>query len=74
MYTLYYKESEPAIKVSKAHKGMQRANYTDEVTRHNDCYFTCTKRKPLVDKALELQLQWIANAEKELQVLKDIKI
>jgi|GEM_PF-4322254 len=74
MYLLYFKKSERKIKVSKAHKGMQNLNYTDEVVQHNDCYFICSERKPLKEKAIEIHQSWISEFEEALNSIKDIKI
>jgi hypothetical protein len=74
MYTLYYKRFEKAIVVSKAKKVFQTCNFTEEVTRYNDCYFLCSKRKPLIDKANEIKQGWISELEEELSLVKEIKI
>lgn len=73
MYTLYHKRSESVIKVSKAKKIFQTLSFTEEVDRYNDCYFICTKRKPLVEKAEEIKQRWISELEMELESIKEIK-
>jgi hypothetical protein len=74
MYTLYFQKSEKVIQVSKARKALQNLNFMEEVTRYNDCYFICTNRKPLVEKAKEIKQDWILELEKELSAMKEINI
>lgn len=74
MYTLYHDKANKEIKVMKAKKAMQYIKYTEEVTSYNNCYFICLKRKPLVVKANEIKQKWISELEKELSLVKDIKI
>lgn len=75
MYTLYFSKKDKIIKVTKASKGMQSGvTYTEEVTQFNSNYFVCTKRKPLVEKAKEIQQEWVVDLEEELKALKEIKI
>lgn len=72
MYTLYYSRADKEIKVTKARKAMQMHNFTEEVTRFNNCYFLCSKRKPLIEKAEEIKRKWVLQAEKELDQMKGI--
>lgn len=72
MYTLYHNRKEHAIKVSKAKKVLQYLNYTDEVTVFNNCFYICSKRAPLLDKANEIKQSWIATLEDELDLVKAI--
>ena len=44
------------------------------ITAHNDCIYICAKRKPLVEKAKEIQSQWIQELEKDLEIIKSIDI
>ena len=74
MYTLYHNKKEKIIKVSKCGKALQNCNYTDEVTRYNDCYFLCKKRKPLIDFANSLKEKWLIDAEKEVEEIRNITI
>jgi hypothetical protein len=74
MYTLYFKKSERKIKLSKSHKSMQNLDYTDKVTRYNDCYFVCSERIPLKEKAKEIKQNWIEEYEEALNSIKEIKI
>lgn len=74
MYTLYYQRSEKVIQVLKAKKVFQTLNFTEEVTSYNDCYFICSKRKPLIEKAKEIKQGWVLELEEELNSIKEIKI
>ena len=74
MYTLYHSRREKSIRVSKAKRALQDLEYTNEVTRHNDCYYICLKRAPLMEKAREIHREWIAELEDELTLLKLIEI
>lgn len=74
MYTLYVERSKKDIKVSKAHKPFQKLNFTEEIIKYNDCYFLCTNRKTLVEKAKEIQRKWILELEEEINSIKEIKI
>lgn len=74
MYTLYFEKLERKIKVSKAHKAMQNLTYTDKVVQYNDCYFICSERNQLREKAKEIQQNWIEDFEEALNSIKGIKI
>ncbi|MFK4167216.1 hypothetical protein ACI2LM_13300 [Paenibacillus lautus] len=74
MYTLYHSRKEKVIQVKKARKALQDLEYTEEVTRYNDCYYICLKRDPLMQKGREIKEQWIAELEEELNLLKVIEI
>lgn len=74
VYTLYFEKSRKILKVTKARVGMSNLVYEEEAKRHNDCYFICLKRKPLVLKAKELQRQWIEELEQEIKEVKAIEI
>jgi hypothetical protein len=74
MYILYFNKSERKIKVSKAHKSLLNLNYTEKVTQYNDCYFYCSERKPLKEKAKEIKQNWIDELEEGLLLTKEIKI
>jgi hypothetical protein len=74
MYTLYFSKSEKALKVSKPRKPLQTLNYTEEVTQYNSCFFICSKRKPLIEKAKEIQNEWILELVKELETIREIKL
>ena len=73
MYTLYHDKSKKEIKVSKAKKVFQNLNYTDDVTRYNNCYYICKTKKPLVEKAEEMKRNWIDELEEQLNKLNEIK-
>ena len=66
MYTLYHNKRERIIEVKRASKGMSSCTYTDKVERFNECYYTCLKRKPLVEKAKEIKQSWIEELEEEI--------
>lgn len=74
MYTLYHSRKEKIIEVKKAKKALQGLDYKDHVTRYNDCYFICSKRSLLVEKAKEIKAEWIAEVQKELNALEAIEI
>ncbi len=74
MYTLYFSEREKSIKVSKARKTLLDLDYKEEITRFNDCFYICAKRKPLLEKGREIQKEWILKLEQELETLKKLKI
>lgn len=74
MFLLYYSKSDLKLIIKKAAKPMQSASYFDHVHRHNDCYFTCKNRKPLVKKAEELKAAWIKELEERLEHLRNMKI
>ena len=74
MYTLYFSKKDKDIKVSKAKKVMQNLKYTEEAVQFNDCYYICVNRKPLVEKAKEIQEKWISEMEEELESIKKIKV
>ncbi|PAD72820.1 hypothetical protein [Paenibacillus campinasensis] len=74
MYSLYYSKKEKVIEIKKAKKVLQKLEYTDEVTRYNDCYYICSKRSPLVEKAKEIHGEWVAEIEQELRALRSIEI
>lgn len=74
MYTLYVNRKENKIEINKARNIFQHLNYTDEVTRYNDSYYICSKRKSLKDKAKEVHQEWISELEEKLKLVKEIKI
>lgn len=74
MYTLYFKREDRDIQVRKAKKALQNWNYTEEVTRYNDCYYICSTRNPLVEKAEEIRKEWIAELEENLRKVKELKV
>jgi hypothetical protein len=74
MYTLYYSRKEKTIKVTKARKALQNLNFTEEVTRYNDCYFICSNRKPLIEKAKDIQNEWLLELVKELETIREINL
>jgi hypothetical protein len=74
MYTLYYSRKEKTIKVTKARKALQNLNFTEEVTRYNDCYFICSNRKPLIEKAKDIQTAWLLELVKELETIREINL
>ena len=74
MYTLFVSKKERVIEVKKAKKILQDLQYTDEVSRFNDCYWLCAKRKPLIAKANEIKQQWISELEVELSLINSISI
>jgi hypothetical protein len=74
MYTLYFNRSRKEIELKKARKAFQNLNYTEEAVKYNDCIYICAKRKPLVDKAKEIQQNWVLQLEEELKVINEIKI
>jgi hypothetical protein len=74
MYTLYFNRSEKIIKVSKATKALQNLSFTEEVTQYNYCFFICSNRKPLVEKAREIKREWILELEDELNTIEAINI
>ncbi|MCA1026986.1 hypothetical protein LCM23_12870 [Cytobacillus kochii] len=73
MYTLYHDKRTSVIEVKKARKALQSWNYRKEVTKHNDCYFICLTRKPLVEKADEIKLSWILELEEALNKVRQIE-
>ena len=75
MYTLYHSRKEKVLQVKKAKRALRNLEFTEEVTEHNDCYYICLKRAPLVAKAREIRQKWISDLEEELSVLNwmDIK-
>lgn len=75
MYSLYHNKSKLIISIEKANKWQQRlVTFKEEITPYNDNYFFCLKRKPLKEKALEIKQDWLAEAERNLQAIKDIKV
>ena len=74
MYTLYHKKDEGIIEVKKAHIGMRDCNYTDDVTCHNDCYYICLKRKPLIEKAKEIKKSWLDELEEKMRKIESIEL
>lgn len=74
MYTLYVNKKEKMIQVTKARSIFHHLTYTDEVVKYNDCYYICTKRKPLKEKGKEFHQEWIKELEEELKSLKELKI
>jgi len=74
MYTLYHRKSERIIEVKKAKKIFQNLEFTEDVKEFNDCYYICSKRKPLVEKANKIKQEWITELENQLQAVKEINI
>jgi hypothetical protein len=74
MYILYFDKSEQVITVKKAHKALQKLDYTDEVTQYNSCYYICSKKAPLVEEAKEIKRIWISEIEQALNKVKEIKL
>jgi hypothetical protein len=74
MYTLYFDRSEKTIKVSKARKAFQHLKFKKEITRYNEWHFICANRKPLIEKAKEIQQNWISELEEEITAIKEIKL
>ncbi|RDU23412.1 hypothetical protein DWV06_09710 [Anaerosacchariphilus polymeriproducens] len=60
--------------MKKAKKVLQSLNYTDAVSRYNNYYYICLKKKPLVDKAIEIKKVWVEEARKNLIEYENIKI
>lgn len=74
MYTLYFNRRLKEVKVKKANKGNLKFPYSENVTKYNDCYYTCLTRKPLVEKANEIINDWINEINEELKIIESIKI
>ena len=73
MYTLYVKKEKMIIEVKKASKAMSNCTYTNEVVKYNDCYYLCSNRKPLIEKAKEIKESWISELKEKLEKAKSIK-
>lgn len=74
MYTLFHDKKGKVIEVKKSRKALQYLDFTEEVKVFNDCYYFCSKRKPLIEKAREIKREWVLELESELNSVKEIKI
>lgn len=74
MYTLYFSRKDKVIQVKKAKKALQNLEYSEKATQYNSCYYICSKRAPLLEKAKEIKQKWITELEDELKVIKEIKV
>ena len=74
MYSLYYNKKEGIIKISKTHAALKRVEHKEEVTRYNDYYYLCLKRKPLIEFARQMRDEWIKEYESKIDDLKSLKI
>ena len=76
MYLLYHDKDNAVIFVKKAGKAMQDLDYdnTGKVTCFNNHYFSCLKRKPLLDKAREMKEQWIKEEKEKIMKIEAIEI
>ncbi|MFE4571320.1 hypothetical protein [Paenibacillus chitinolyticus] len=76
MYNLYISKTERKIEIKPLRKVFQnyRDSITDEVTKYNEVYYFCAKRKPLVDFAEQTKQGWIDELEFELNKIKKIQI
>lgn len=55
MYSLYHKKEESIIRVHKTRAALKDKEHKEEVTRYNDCYYLCLKRKPLIEFARQMR-------------------
>ncbi|OPH61768.1 hypothetical protein BC351_00570 [Paenibacillus ferrarius] len=76
MYNLYINKTEGKIEIKPLRKVFQNlsSTITEEVTRYNEVYYFCTKKKPLVEFAEQKKQEWIIELENELIKLKNIQI
>ena len=75
MYELYHSRREKKLEIKPSkNKPFKDDCAIDEVVEYNDYFYLCSDRKLLKKKAEEIKNEWIAEAEKELEQLKEIKI
>lgn len=75
MYKLYFSRKDLKIELSPIKNNeLMVSRVPDEIVRYNDCYYVCSDRKKLRDKANEIREKWIREVEEELGWLKDLKI
>lgn len=76
MYQLKQNKQEGKLevrKLSSVFKELEK-DITEIPKKYNDYYYFCSKRQPLVDLANTLKLQWLEEAETELNRLRVIKV
>jgi hypothetical protein len=77
LYQLYHKKEEGIILISPFKLGFTEKirNLKEcKVCWYNEDYYICKDRKILTDFADNLKSRWIERAEKELLMLKEMKI
>lgn len=75
MYELYHSRREKKLEIKPSkNKPFKEDCVINEVATYNDCFYLCSDRKLLKKKAEEIKSEWIEEAEKELEQLKEIKI
>lgn len=74
MYQLYYSKKDSEIKIDKLKKVFQGIEITDEVKYYNDCFYFCSDRKKLKEKAIEIKNEWISEARIVLEKYESIEI
>jgi hypothetical protein len=77
MLALYYNKSKCELKIQKNCKAMYNQNHIQEIEEkgiayYNSNYYIAEDRKPLVEKAQELRLIWIAEAKTRLTELENM--
>jgi hypothetical protein len=73
-YKLYHNQSEYKIEITRGTKNLHYKEIIDGVFYYNDCYYLSNSKKLLKEKANEILMNWIEKQEKELLLLKNIKI
>ncbi|OME55487.1 hypothetical protein BSK59_13505 [Paenibacillus odorifer] len=74
MYQLYHNKEEAEIEVKPIKAAFKNIEITDEITRYNQYYFFCNKRKLLKEKAEEIKAEWVKEAQETLDKLNQIMI
>ena len=75
MFSLYYNKRDKEMIIEPIRpSSFMYSKCSDTVTIFNDCYFMCTDRKLLREKANEIKNKWIEEAEKELNGFKKLKL
>ena len=77
MYVLYHNRDKCELKLSKATKVWERSkvNLIEGVPYYyNTLYTLCTDRKALKQRAIEIKMLWLAEAQMLVQQIEAIKI
>ena len=74
MFKLYFNKKENKIEISPMGDTLMVTEANDKITLYNEYHYICNDRKSLMEKANEIKSNWIAELEKELNEIKEIKI
>lgn len=75
MYQLYHSEERCELVIEPLKLCIRKKNIEDgKVYYFNDCYFICSDRKVLQEKAKSLKLAWTMRASDRLEKLTNMKV